>query len=502
MPNLPAVTSPREVVFLSMTKELPQAILTFWQQLLPEAAVTPPLSPADRLLVAVSGGADSLALLHALLTQQLHPPQQIVVAHLNHGWRPTAAAEAEFVSQTAHSWGLPYVTGAVDAPAFARAQALSLEAASRQLRYQFLQTMARQQQARFILTGHQADDQVETVLHNLLRGTGLTGLRGMLPVSQLADAPDLWLLRPLLAVSRQAIDAYCRAAGLQPLVDPSNQDRRFLRNRLRAELLPLLRQYNQQIDRHLHDLATIAATEVAFLEAAAESAWPGIFAAAGPGWLELRRAAWQTLPLALRRRLLREAVGRLAAADTEIGLATIEQARRLAETGEVGAQSLLPGSILLTVAYETLAFTAPDTAVPHQAPQLSAAEPIPLPLPGQIDLGNGWQLAAQLDVPTELAAIRQNLDAWQAYLDADRVDALFVRGRISGESFAPLGMDGRQTSLKAFMNQRRIPAAQRAAWPLVADRNGLVWVVGHRLADRAKVTPATRRLIRLVCQRA
>jgi tRNA(Ile)-lysidine synthase len=485
-----------------MTKELLQAILTFWQQQLPEAAVTPPLTPADRLLVAVSGGADSLALLHILLSQQLHPPRQIVVAHLDHGWRPTAAAEAEFVSEIAQSWALTCVTGAVDAPAFAQAQALSLEAASRQLRYQFLQTTARQQQARFILTGHQADDQVETVLHHLLRGTGLTGLRGMLPVNQMAEAPDLWLLRPLLTVSRQAIEAYCREAGLQPRVDPSNQDRRFLRNRLRAELLPLLRQYNEHIDRHLYDLAKVAAAEVAFLEDAAESAWPVILAAEGQGWLELHRVAWQALPLALRRRSLREAVRRLAPVDTEIGLATIEQARRLAEAGEVGAQSLLPGSILLTVAHETLAFTAPETAVPHRAPQLSGAEPMPLPIPGQILLENGWRLTAELDLPADLEAIGQNPDPWQAHLDADRVDALLLRSRQAGERFAPLGLDGRQTSLKEFMNQRKIPAAQRAAWPLVADHEGLVWVVGHRLADRVKVTPATRRLIHLVCRRA
>jgi tRNA(Ile)-lysidine synthase len=485
-----------------MTKELLQAILTFWQQQLPEAAVTPPLTPADRLLVAVSGGADSLALLHILLSQQLHPPRQIVVAHLDHGWRPTAAAEAEFVSEIAQSWALTCVTGAVDAPAFAQAQALSLEAASRQLRYQFLQTTARQQQARFILTGHQADDQVETVLHHLLRGTGLTGLRGMLPVNQMAEAPDLWLLRPLLTVSRQAIEAYCREAGLQPRVDPSNQDRRFLRNRLRAELLPLLRQYNEHIDRHLYDLAKVAAAEVAFLEDAAESAWPVILAAEGQGWLELHRVAWQALPLALRRRSLREAVRRLAPVDTEIGLATIEQARRLAEAGEVGAQSLLPGSILLTVAHEALAFTAPETAVPHRAPQLSGAEPMPLPIPGQILLENGWRLTAELDLPADLEAIGQNPDPWQAHLDADRVDALLLRSRQAGERFAPLGLDGRQTSLKEFMNQRKIPAAQRAAWPLVADHEGLVWVVGHRLADRVKVTPATRRLIHLVCRRA
>jgi tRNA(Ile)-lysidine synthase len=484
-----------------MTKELLQAILTFWQQQLPEAAVTPPLTPADRLLVAVSGGVDSLALLHALVSQQLHPRSQLVVAHLDHGWRPTAGAEAEFVSQIARSWGITCVTGAVDAPAFAQAQALSLEAASRQLRYQFLQTTARQQQARFILTGHQAEDQVETVLHNLLRGAGLTGLRGMRPVSQMAAAPDMWLLRPLLAVSRQTIDAYCQAAGLQPLVDPTNQDRRFLRNRLRAELLPQMRQYNPQVDRHLQDLATIAAAEVAFLEAAAESAWSGILAAAGPGWLALHRAAWQALPLTLRRRSLREAVRRLAPVDTEIGLVTIEQARRLAETGEVGAQSLLPTSILLTVTYETLTFTLAETAVPHQAPQLSAAEPFPLPLPGQIDLENGWRLVAELDRLADLAAIRQNPDPWQAYLDADRVGALFVRGRIPGDSFDPLGLDGRRTSLKEFMNQRKIPAVQRAAWPLVADEAGVVWVVGHRLAERVKVTAATRRLIRLVCWR-
>jgi tRNA(Ile)-lysidine synthase len=203
----------------------------------------------------------------------------------------------------------------------------------------------------------------------------------------------------------------------------------------------------------------------------------------------------------MRRRLLRIAADRLAPKDVEIGLLTVEQARQVAEQSEVGAQSALPGGVLLTVGYETLDFTALAAVAPHNAPQLPGAEPIPLPVPGRVALANGWEIVAEMAAPDDLDVIYDNPNWWQAYLDEAQVGELVARGRLPGERFAPLGMGGQTTSLKAFMINGKVPANQRADWPLIADQAGLVWFVGRRLAERAKVTAATRQAIRLICRR-
>ena len=475
--------------------DLRPALLAFWQKRLPESAIAPPLTADDFIIVAVSGGADSLALLHALLAQRPHPSEKLIVAHLNHGWRETAVVEAEFVAQTAQAWGVACVVGAADAPALARKRGLSLEEASREARYAFLRQTAAQYNARFIMTAHQADDQAETVLHNLLRGGGLTGLRGMLPVNRLSHQPPLWLLRPLLDVPRAAVDEYCEAHNLQPVDDPSNWDGRFRRNQLRHELLPILREYNPNISQQLRRLAAVAAAEVAFLEEAADEIYAQALIASGGGWLRLDRAAWQAAPLALRRRLLRTAVSQLAPQPVEIGFLTVEQARQVAESGDVGAQSVLPGGVVLTVGYGVLNFAVGETAVPFHAPQLPADQPIPLPIPGRVPLAGDWQITAELATTADLETIRGNSDPWRAYLDRDKVGALVVRGRWPGERFDPLGMGGRTTPLKELMINDKIPAPQRARWPLVADERGAVWLSGHKVAERAKVTAETTAII-------
>jgi tRNA(Ile)-lysidine synthase len=481
---------------------VPHATAVFWRQLREHESIRPPLTPDDYLLIAVSGGADSLALLHLFIQQRLYYPERIIVAHLNHGWRETAAAEAEFVAQTAQAWGVPCVVGAVDAPAFAERHSLSLEEASRRLRYDFLRETAVNHKARIILTGHQANDQAETVLHNLLRGSGLTGLRGMLPLRRLSDDPPVWLARPLLQVTRQQIDAYCEWKGLTPIADPSNDDVRFLRNRLRAELLPLLRQYNPQVDQHLYQLADVAAAEVDFVEEAFQSFWREILYAEDKDFIWLNRRLWQEGHLALRRRALREAATRLAGDQMEIGLAPIELARLTAEKMEAGAVSL-PGALSMRAEsglIEVRLNNRQYTVKRFDVPQLGLGEAAPLPVPGRLSLSDKWEITAETNIQADMAAVFANNDPWQAYLDQDKIGTLTVRGRIVGEKFDPLGMDGRRVKMKDFMNGRKIPPQYRDQWPIIADESGVVWVAGQRLAGRVKVTAVTRRMIRLTCR--
>ena len=192
----------------------------------------------QQFVVGVSGGPDSLALLHMLC--DLYAPAQLIVAHLDHGLRPESVEEAAFVKATTVAWGCRFHPKQVDVTKLAAENGWSIEEAGRNARYAFFAELAVQKRATAVLVAHHADDQAETVLMNLLRGAGLAGLSGMRTISPLPGRPDLLLVRPLLKVSRREIEAYCETHDLRPISDESNTNPDFLRNRVRLELIPLL----------------------------------------------------------------------------------------------------------------------------------------------------------------------------------------------------------------------------------------------------------------------
>ncbi len=456
------------------------------------------LPPEARLVVGVSGGPDSLALLHLLA--RVLGPERLVAAHLHHGLRPEADEELLFVVKTAVTWHIPIVVDKVDVPALAQANGWSIEEAARHARYRFLAETAVQENSPFVAVAHHADDQAETVLLHLIRGSGLAGLRGMLPISPLPGAPELTLLRPLLAISRQDIEAYCVAHQLQPVYDQSNTDTTYLRNRIRHELLPLLAQYNPQISHHLQQLAAITAADYALLEEWFQPFWQSVYVEQGEGWLALARARWRELPLSHRRLALRWAVLGLRPSQTDISFAVVELARELVERGVTGSQMDLPGGLTLRLEYERILFVDDQAAVPPPfGPQMATAEAVGLRVPGQMGLGDGWWLYAQ-EYGGDRAVIIQNNDPWVAFVDVGERESLTVRPRLPGERFQPLGMHGRHATVKEAMIDRKIAQGLRPLWPIVAHEEHLVWLVGHQLDERVRVTAVTSRIIRLTCR--
>ena len=461
-------------------------------------AARPFLPPPSKLLIAVSGGPDSLALLHILAA--IFPPANLVVAHLNHGWRAEAAAEAEFVRKTAVALHIPCHVEKSDVIGLARAGGLSLEEAGRKARYDFFARLARQVGARAIALGHHADDQAETVLLHLLRGSGLAGLRGMRPVSPLPGADDLWLVRPLLTTTRAEIDQFCREHGLDPIIDPSNEDTTYLRNRLRHELLPYLAGYNPQIKSALQHLAAVTAADYALLDTLTQTKWAAIVQESGPDWLALDREAWRALPLSLRRSTLRQAVQALRPDWNDVGFRSVEQARRVAEGRGAGGQATLPGGLTLTADYDRLTIATSPDDLPVKLPQLTGKTAVPLPLPGRVQLEHGWVLTATPVDAIDLTLVMQNLDPWQTFVDVGE-RPLFARPRRPGERMRPLGMADQTASLKEIMINRKIPARLRAAWPLVATPAQPVWLAGHVVDERARITAEAEGVIHLQCRK-
>lgn len=302
------------------------------------------LPRGERVLVAVSGGADSVALLHALAALQTPLGLRLRAVHVDHQLRPDSAQDAEFVRQLGQRLRVPVTVAARDVQARCRAAGWSLEEGARRVRYEVFLEEARRHSAGAVALAHTADDQAETVLWRLVRGCGLAGLAGM-PV-QRALAAGVRLVRPFLGMSREEVRTAVREAGWAFREDPSNSDPRFVRNRIRRELIPLLeRSYNPNLASALTQLAMISRDDAAWLARAAGRAWKRVAKRLGPKQVAVRIAAWRRQPAALQRQIARRALEEIGA---DLGTAEFRHwlaVERLFGDQPAGAVVDLPGGV-------------------------------------------------------------------------------------------------------------------------------------------------------------
>jgi tRNA(Ile)-lysidine synthase len=471
------------------------------------------LNVGDGVVVGVSGGPDSLCLLHLLLRLRDECRLQLHVAHLHHGARgEDADADAAFVADLAREWGLPATLAREDVPAIACQHKLAFEEAARRIRYAFLAHVAGRVGATKVAVGHNADDQAETVLMHFLRGAGLAGLRGMRPATPFAEyrllqkvdrfpLPDHLpiLIRPLLGTPRARIEQYCAEQGLTPRFDRSNLDTTYFRNRLRHELLPLLETYNPNIRRRLCHTAEVVAADYELLVQMREWAWGQVVREETEEAIVLDRAGWQAQPLALQRALLREAAYRLRPHLRDVDFVHVEAAVRVARAGTTGAQATLPGGLALTVGYDTLTVADAGYTPPPPGPTLPPGTEVPVALPGRTPLpGGDWVLEAAFLEAWTLEEVMGNPDRWTAYLDAESLRGTPVlRTRRPGDRFRPQGLGGHAPPLTDWMVNARVPRAVRNSLPLLVSGDGeILWVCGWRISETAVVRPQTRRVVR------
>ena len=447
------------------------------------------------LLVAASSGADSTALLHALHSQSDALGLTLHVAHFDHNFRPEAAEDARFVETMAAHLGLPFITEHEDPIAYQRQHGISsFEAAARELRYRFLGRAAESVGASAIALGHNADDQAETVLMHLLRGTGIDGLRGMDTLSTWHRSDGLQhvnLFRPLLAVTKDQLRSYCKEKDIPYREDPANLDMRFTRNRVRHQLLPGLRQYNPRISEALLRLSQAATHEVDFLESEADRAWEQL-AQVGQGVVTLHRPSATSLPVALQLRLLRKAYDTVVGSGRRLQTSHLDAMMNLLQQGS-HREVVLPFGLRASLSQETMTISRP-VAVPST--HFEGEHRLPLPNPGAPPLTTrlpGWEVTVEWIGPTATVPA----DPFTAILDtAQPVSELRVRARRRGDRFHPYGMPN-EKKLQSFLVDRKIPASQRNSIPLLFLDGRLAWVVGHRVAHWAAVTPESQHVVRI-----
>jgi len=469
------------------------------------------LAPGDGVVVGVSGGPDSLSLLHLLVCLQEEYRLRLHVAHLHHGARGEEAdADASFVADLARRWGLPSTIAKRDVPAIARERKVAFEEAARQVRYAFLARVAGEVAAAKIAVGHNADDQAETVLMHLLRGAGPAGLRGMRPVASLSDyrllgdasgSPawsSLALIRPLLGVSRADVERYCVEQGLEPRFDRSNLDTTYFRNRLRHELLPLLEGYNPNIRRRLCHTAEVIGADYELLTRLRDWSWGEVVRAEAEQAVLFDLPAWRAQPLSLQRALIREAAYRLRPTLRDVDFIHVENAVLVARRGNTGARATLPGGLMLTVGYDRLVVAQTGYDPPPSGPTLPPGREVEVALPGTASLPESeWALEGAMLERWTQRDVETNPDRWTAYLDADRLSSpLLLRTRRTGDRFRPQGMGGQAPRLTDWMTNAKIPRAWRDRLPLLVAGEEIVWVCGWRTAETAIVGPATRLVAR------
>ncbi|MDK2887322.1 MAG: tRNA(Ile)-lysidine synthase [Thermoanaerobacter sp.] len=444
------------------------------------------ISPGDRVLVGVSGGPDSVALLHLLWRMKDELQISLAVAHLNHMFRgEEARADARLVEELAESLGLPAYVEEFDVPAYRERTGLSAQEAARQVRYRFFEEVAGRTGASRVALGHHADDQAETILFNFLRGTGLAGLKGIPPVRGK-------YIRPLLDVRRHEIEKYCREHSLPVREDASNKKTIYTRNRIRLQLIPQLEaEYNPRLVEALMHLGHICREEDGYLEDQADLLYEQVFEAVRENYLLLEVEGLLSSPPALVRRVLRRAWRQLTGTGTDLTYLQVESLLDLLYKPAGGKIVELPRGVkasrfdrFLRLWIGGVISTVPDYSYPLEVPGITYIPEI------------NTSIEARL-VTLEEAPDPGLLSPREALLDYDTLPAmLVVRRRREGDRFQPLGMPARM-KLKKFLIEQGIPREERDRLPLVEAGGEIVWVGGVRPGEPWKVTGKTRRCLYL-----
>lgn len=448
------------------------------------------------VLVAVSGGPDSLTLLHGLLKKDY----RVIAAHFNHRLRPGSDRESQFVENVAGAWGIPFVLGEKDVGKFAAKRGLSIEKAARDLRYSFFFSTAEKKGAQAVAVGHTADDQVETVLMHIIRGAGVQGLRGM----SVYSLPHAWsetipLVRPLLSTWSEEIDTYCQKHNLEPVLDPSNRDVAFFRNRVRHQLLPLLEKYNPGVRENIWQMAEILRGEYLLLEQETQELYQDVLIEAGEGYRAFSLMKMKGLEKAQQRRLIRKALSEIGSDKEQFNFSHIERARRFVYHPSRSGEDNLVGGLKVKIQEEKVIFYSREVDLPLAAyPQMPGKEPIAIPGPGRFDLGQGWTLYLEILEKSRGAweRILNNEDPYRAWFAMENFRfPLSLSKRARGERFTPLGMGDQTIKVSDLMINEKIPADARDKWPILRAQGRIVWVPGCRIAHFARVTEETQTLL-------
>ncbi len=457
---------------------------------------------AKPILIGVSGGPDSIFLLDILH----QAGYQLIIAHLDHQLRAESVQEAEYVKKIANQLDIPILIESLDVGAYAQRHKFSTEQAARQARYEFLFRQANLSGAQAVAVGHTADDQIETVLLHLLRGSGLTGLAGM----KYRSLPNPWsltipLIRPILGVWRTQILAYLADRSYNPQQDQSNWDKTYLRNRIRHELIPILESYNPQMRQNLFQMTNILQEDDEVLQEVANKAWTSCLLTQGPGYLQLNPILLKQQPVAVQRRLVRKAFAALLNDLSDIEFQHIDQVIQFVNHPSKSSFSQLVAGLEISCEENSIFIFNKQAVLPeNQWPQMHCANQKKLAIPGEVQLNEQWAICCRIVdlTPEIMETALQNQDHYLAWLDLDQIHLpLTLRCRQPGDRFQPLGLSGKMQKLSDFMINQKMPQRARSNWPLLVSSDEILWVPGYQTAHHTRLTSQTKKALFLQLER-
>lgn len=455
-------------------------------------------SPGDCIVVAVSGGPDSMALLYILneLSKSKDLGLKIVCAHVNHGLRGEESnREAEFVRNQSEHWGIPFELGLFDIPSYMRQSGKGLQLAAREKRYEFLHDVASRYSATSIALAHHANDQAETVMMRILRGSGPSGLAGM---KLKRTDKKVELVRPLLRIYKDQLVQACTTMGIPYVVDSSNLLPKYARNAIRLDVLPFLGQYNEQITDSLNRIAEVIGEEDDYMQHEAESIYTALVYK-HDGLQAFQISSFITLHPALQRRLIKLILNYLPLSSDEGDFVKIEAIRKGAVQDQPTTWSIDLGSGLRCLReYDTIRFVPvqAESQIPHYT---YVVEHFPAELFIK-DTGRTIRFT-RLDANPGLFKSEATGNEEATFDTEELVYPLIVRSRLPGDIMKVMGLNGSKKVKDIFIDEK-IPPSLRSQIPIVTDANGrILWIPGIRRSAIATVSPNTSSVVLMALQR-
>jgi tRNA(Ile)-lysidine synthase len=444
------------------------------------------IAPGDKVLAGVSGGADSIALLHILHWFSRIQNYSLVVAHINHMARgKDSDADADFVESVAEKLKLPFYLKKIDVGVERHQLKTSFQDAARKIRYQFFEETLLSIGANKVALGHSADDQIETILMNILRGTGLKGLTG---IPQVRGN----IIRPFLEIHRKNLEIYLEENDISFRNDSSNSDKKYLRNRIRHELIPHLETYNPGIKKCLQEMSGIAREEDSLLSQMIRDVYKKKSRSLDGNEKTIfwEIDEFQSYPIALRQRLVREVFCRITGDMQAITAHHVQQVLNLFNCPKPGKTLNIPRGVTVTCSYDSVLFSKVIAGNYENEPLVT-----PIAVPGSTEL-----LKGNILMQTQIFADKRDFSSLdsgrQAFLDLGET-GLVIKARFfrAGDRFCPLGMTGNK-KLKSFFIDRKVPRSMRSQIPILTNANDdIIWVYGQRISHYYRVTDKTKKVL-------
>jgi tRNA(Ile)-lysidine synthase len=453
------------------------------------------LDMGDRVIVAVSGGKDSMSLLKVLDMISGEYRLTLIVAHLNHGIRgDDADREEAFVRQFSHNMGIEFQSTKIHVPSLKKGAGKSIEDVGREERYRFLSFTAQKYGAQKIALGHHLHDQAETVIMNLLRGSGADGLKGMLPVR------DSMFIRPLLFVGQEEIAAFIEEHQIPYVTDSSNDSNIYLRNRIRHSLMPTLKkEFNPRLEENLSVMAEIFRLENDYMKTVTIDLFENVCLHLSGEQIKIKRADLRNQHPAIQNRMIKNLLEKFSTSGKGIGYVHVTAVIDLADSDMPGGRLNLPSGIHVWCEYDWLCFSRQDknstgfnpACLNEKTKNLFYNVSIPDAVNIQeLGLTMTFDLIQQ---PQEVASGHSNI----VYMDYEKIiPPLVVRTIRPGDRIQPLGMEGTM-KLKSYFIDRKMPKRQRGETILLVDGKSVVWIAGMRLSERVKITNKSRKFLKV-----